>query len=118
MTLTALVDSSSFLYMRRLPAQNFSENSGIISYEEILKKSRSYTYLFQVIKYLQDINVYKFCQGWDRKPVGEKETLLKRFTQRSLIKVHLSVVVLGVRMYLEIIRRTRAKVEFCFRFKK
>ena len=30
------------------------------------------------------MNIYKFCRGWDRKPGGEKETLLKKFTQRSL----------------------------------
>ena len=30
------------------------------------------------------MNIYKFCQGWDRKPDGEKETLLKKFTQMSL----------------------------------
>ena len=30
------------------------------------------------------MNIYKFCRGWDRKPGGKKETLLKKFTQRSL----------------------------------
>ena len=30
------------------------------------------------------MNIYKFCQRWDRKAGGEKETLLKKFTQRSL----------------------------------
>ena len=40
-----------------------------------------------------------FCQDWDRKPAsGEEETLLKKFTQRSLTKVHLSVIALDVRM--------------------
>ena len=29
------------------------------------------------------MNIYKFYQGWDRKP-GGKETLLKTFTQRFL----------------------------------
>ena len=70
------------------------------------------------IKYLQDMNIYKFCQGWDRKSGGEKKTLLKRFTQSiELTEVHLSVVVLDVEMYVEIIRITRAKVEFCLGFK-
>ena len=45
------------------------------------------------------MNIYKFRQGWDRKPGGEKETLLKKFTRRFLTKVHLSVIVLDVRMY-------------------
>ena len=31
------------------------------------------------------MNKYKFCQGWDKKPGGEKEILLKKFTQSSLI---------------------------------
>ena len=30
------------------------------------------------------MNIYKFSQVWDRKPGREKETLLKKFTQRSL----------------------------------
>ena len=50
------------------------------------------------IKCFQDMNIYKFCQGWDRKPSGEEESLLKKFTRRSLTKVHLSVIVLDVRM--------------------
>ena len=45
------------------------------------------------------MSIYEFRQGWDRKPGGEKETLLKRFTQRSLTKIHLPVIVLDVRMY-------------------
>ena len=45
------------------------------------------------------MNTYKFCQGWDRKPVGgEEETLLKKFPRRYLTKVHLLVIVLDVRM--------------------
>ena len=30
------------------------------------------------------MNIYMFCQGWDKKPGGEEETLLNRFTRRSL----------------------------------
>ena len=45
------------------------------------------------------MNMYKFCQGWDRKPAGwEEETLLKKFTRRSLTKVHLPVRASDVRM--------------------
>ena len=45
------------------------------------------------------MNIYKFRQGWDRKPAsGEKKTLLKKFLRRSLTKVHLSVLVLDVRI--------------------
>ena len=43
------------------------------------------------------MNIYKFYQGWDRKPGEEEETLLKNFTQTSLTKVYLSVIVLDVR---------------------
>ena len=44
------------------------------------------------------MNIYKFCQGWDRKPGGEEETLLKKLTRRPLTKAHLSVIILDVRM--------------------
>ena len=37
------------------------------------------------------MNIYKFCWGWDRKPGGEEEILLKKFTQRSFTKVNLSM---------------------------
>ena len=44
------------------------------------------------------MNIYKFRQGWGRKLGGEEETLLKKFTRRSLTKVHLSTIVLDLRM--------------------
>ena len=44
------------------------------------------------------MNIYKFRQGCDRKLDGEEETLLKKFTRRSLTKVHLSAIVLDLRM--------------------
>ena len=50
------------------------------------------------IKCLQNMNIYEFCQIWDSNLGGEEETLLKTFTQRSLTKVHLSVIVLDMRM--------------------
>ena len=27
------------------------------------------------------MNIYKFCQGWDRKPGGEEETVEKFYTK-------------------------------------
>ena len=63
------------------------------------------------------MNKYNFSEDWDRKPGVEEETLLKKFIQRSLTKVHLSVIVLDVKMYKGI-RITQAKVEFGLRFKK
>ena len=44
------------------------------------------------------MNIYKFCKGLDRKPGGEEKTLLRKFARRSLTKVHLSMIVLDVRM--------------------
>ena len=45
------------------------------------------------------MNIFKFGQGWDRKPAdGEEETVLKKFIRRSLTKVQISVIVLDVRM--------------------
>ena len=43
---------------------------------------------------------------------------MKKFTQRSLTKVSLSVIELDGCENVEIIRVTRAKVEFGLRFKK
>ena len=44
------------------------------------------------------MNIYKFFQGWEKKPSGEEEILLKMFTRRFLTKANLSVIVLDVRM--------------------
>ena len=46
------------------------------------------------------MNIYKFCQGWDRKPGREEETIKKIYTKvfNLLTIVHLSVIVSDVRM--------------------
>ena len=35
------------------------------------------------IKYLHDMNIYNFCQGWVKKPGGKEETLFKKFARVS-----------------------------------
>ena len=101
MTWTALPDSSSFRYMRRLPAQKifFQKVQALLVIKRFWTSLIHTLIYFQSlgINYLQDMNT--FYQSWDRKPGGKDETLLKRFTRRSLTKVYLSVIVLDVRMW-------------------
>ena len=63
------------------------------------------------------MNIYKLCEGWGWKPGGE-ETLLKKFTRRSLTNYSTFITDSIVCENVEIIWITRAKVEFCLRFKK
>ena len=44
------------------------------------------------------MNIYNFCQGWDRKPGGEDETVEKNIHKGKLTIAHLSVIALDVRM--------------------
>ena len=85
--LTALLDSSPFWYMRRLTGQKwtFQKTQGLLVITRFWSLSHIFIYFQSLwIKYLQDMNIYNFCKGWDRKPGGEKETLLKKFAQSSL----------------------------------
>ena len=99
MTWTALPDSSSFRYMRRLPAQkNFFQKVQVLLVIKRFCLIHTLIYFQSLgINYLEDMN--KFYQSWDRKPVEKDENLLKRFTRTSLTKVYLSVIVLDERMW-------------------
>ena len=59
------------------------------------------------------IRIFKFCQGWERKPGGE-ETLLEKFTMVSKVNLLVSIGCENV----EIIRITRANAKFGLRFKR
>ena len=61
------------------------------------------------------MNICKFYQNCERKPGGEEETLLKKFTKISNKSIFISDGI-GCEN-VEIIRITRAKVEFGLRFK-
>ena len=60
------------------------------------------------------MNRYKFCQSWERKHFGKEEALLKKFIKVSNYSTFISDST-GCEN-AEIIRITRAKVEFGLRF--
>ena len=97
---TALPVPSPFWYMR-LPAQKetFQKFHALLLIKNFWRSLIHLHIYFQSlgIKFLQDMNIYKFCQGWDKKPDGEEESLWKKFTRRSLTKAHLLVIVLDMR---------------------